>query len=416
MKLSKKNRFFVALGFIFLVIVVFLNITGSAVKAASLGEADVKDKYFGAFYLESFVLKGTSRIGKEFLINELNLRPNTHLTSGFVEKIRNSLLGLGIFRSVILYMRKGSQPGKIKLIIEVWDDESVLTDWALGGEVAMTYGEPKVVDASSDSAALGYRFGLIGRNIFKSLHRSSVMIDIDSMGHFCEGQFAYGLPKFTEEDINFNTSVKITNTLRRYINAMGFGKKGEAFWTKDLGDFTSIKYGIAMYLNSGEDYSIPYFPKTIAGPKISYGKETRFFSFFPTTGYQYRVALMPVPYKTENSAFETSLAGTYDLNNIIWGTLEGKLLTVGTSGISTRLTAQLDLPIVQSRGRFREFSEIYLRLQAGKDRFEETNYSGSSAVFGLRYHSYGFIAELAFKIVKTPKDIKSLDPKGLHND
>lgn len=164
------------------------------------------------YRLEEVVIIGSSRISQELLRRELGLHSGVGLDDDLVMETRAKLLSLGIFKSALLLMRKGSKRGLAKLIIEVEDDQSVLTDWALGGTLGITQSERQFGSSSPDSPPLGYRFELIGRNFFKSLHRGAVLLNLDSLGTLRKAELAYGFPRFTHEGTQFDTKIEATNT------------------------------------------------------------------------------------------------------------------------------------------------------------------------------------------------------------
>ena len=246
------------------------------------------------YFLETIDLRGTQRISASDISRELELKPGARLNDETVMTIREKLLGLGLFKSVLLYMRKGSKPNHARLIIEAEDDETVLGRWAIGGEVAVSSGEPKASSHEPNSPSYGYKTSLVARNLFSQGHRASVSTDIDSGFVLREGHIAYGLPSVSRESVQFDGSIHITDVSHRYLNTLGFGQKGVAHWTLD-NDGGSIQYGVAMYLNSEGRYDLPGYPTTIAGPKVSYQRETRLLGFIPSGGYSYNLSLLLPP-------------------------------------------------------------------------------------------------------------------------
>ena len=169
---------------------------------------------------------------------------------------RDHLLSFGLFKSAILVMRKGSKPGWARLIVEVEDDEGVLSDWAIGGDLAVQFTEAGASAVSPDSAPMDYKLGIVSRNLFSSLHRGSIVIDIDSKGQYREGQIAYGLPRFALEDVQFDAEIASIDIQHRYLNALGFGGRGQGLWSRSLEGPGEIQYGAAMYVN--KEPPLPY--------------------------------------------------------------------------------------------------------------------------------------------------------------
>jgi len=356
-----------------------------------------------AHKLESIELKGSTRTSIEDLQEELGLKTGMPLDDKLVMNTRQKLLSLGLFRSAILYQRKGSKRGLAHLIIEVEDDDTVLTDWAVGGSLAVTQDQDSVSTLDPDTPPLGYRIGLLGRNFFSSMHRGSALIDIDSEGHIREGRIAYGLPRFTREDVQFDTEVTAVDVKSRYLNAQGFGARVQGVWTSSLGA-SELQYGPAMYVNRKPRFAVGKFPESVAGPKVGYIKETRLNRFFPGEGYSLGASLLGAVTRFDYSILEFQGAYTFSFFKLFWTSFELKALTVGVKGYSLRGENRYDIPLGSVDGSSGELAELFLRLRAGSDEFEEKHLTGTSAILGLRYHSSGFIAEFGFRITKSPKE------------
>lgn len=363
------------------------------------------------YKLESVELQGSTRMTSHQLATELDLVPGTPLDDDMVMSTRSRLLGLGLFKSVILLMRKGSKPGMAKLIIDVDDDPGVLTKWALGGELGVTVAEnsaPSSVSVPS-AAPMDYRLGLVGRNLFSDLHRGSLYLDIDSEGEIRQGQLAYGLPRFAKEGVQFDAEIAVVDSYFRYLDAMGFGARGQGLWSQTASGLGEIQYGAAMYVNKKPRFAVPGFPDAVAGPKLAYFKETRFRGFFPGEGHLIAASLLLAPTDTENSVIELNLAKTWSLFKFASLTLDGKMLTVGAGDYSVRAESRIDVPLGEAEPG-EDQASCFLRLRGGHDSVGKTNLVGSMAMLGVRYHSSGFIAEFALKITRSPE---ALAPKSI---
>ena len=363
------------------------------------------------YKLESVSIAGSTRLPEEVITQELGLEKGLELSDDIVLQIKQQLLGLGLFRSTLVYMRKGTQPQQARLIIDLEDDPSVLTDWAIGSEIILTQGEPATSSLGSDSTSQGYQFNLVGRNLFKSMHRGSAGVDVDAIGVLREAHLAYGLPRFAHEGTQFDAKWSMVDIGHRYLNANGFGMRFEAGWTTDADHGANIGYGIGIYLNRKRRFDLPEFPNTIMGPKVSYHKESRLLGFIPSEGVGYQASVLISPTATDTPILELGLGGTTMLGSVITSTLESKILLVGIDGYSTRVETRLDLPFGASY-KTEEYAKAFLSLNWGKDKIGSTDLYGSAATLGLRYHSSGLIAELAFKITKTPGSFEPLLGKG----
>ena len=353
--------------------------------------------------LEILEVKGSSRLTAEQLTEELGLRPGVKLTDAMVFDARRKLLGLGLFRSALIYQRRGSRPGWAKLVIELEDDPSVLTDWALGGSIGLAYSEDELSERDPETPSLGYRVNLIGRNFFSSLHRINLLSDMDSEGTIREMRFAYGLPRFATEDVQFDFEAAAVDVRSRYLNAMAYSGRVQGLWTTSVGD-AELFYGPAMYVNREPRFAFPGFPKSTAGPKLGYLRETRLIRFLPGEGYRYSGSAMYSIFRSHESIFEASGAYTFDFWNYAYLTLQADGLAIGSVGYSFRGENRLDIPIGPTHSKAKQMSNLFFRLRAGADEYKSSHLLGSSAIIGLRYHSPGFIAELSFEITQAPKE------------
>ena len=359
-----------------------------------------------SYKLDKVTVNGTDRISAEILESEFGLVSGTPLNDELVMNTRSRLLSLGLFNSVILRMTKGSMPGTANLIVECEDDEQVLTDWAIGGEMSVTFTETTARSASPDGPPRGYRLGVVGRNILNEQHRASVLADVDARAIVREAEFAYGLPRFGMEDTQFDTRVHIVDVSHRYLNALGFGARGEALWTQSLESSGDFQYGMALYVNRKPRYSLPGFPTNVSGPKLGFHRETRFKKLVAGAGSLVEASILLAPIQTENSVAEIRLARTIDLWTWLNLTVDFNAMSVGVKGSSVRGETRFDLPFASSQVDGDQAS-AFLRLRGGFDRYAQTNLIGSTAIVGFRYHSSGFIAEIALQISRVPGELST---------
>ncbi|MEZ4741410.1 MAG: hypothetical protein R3B45_03025 [Bdellovibrionota bacterium] len=360
------------------------------------------------YLLESIELVGTSRLSIEQLASNLGLRAGIPMDDDFVMDTRAKLLSLGLFKSVILSLRKGSEKGRAHLVFSVEDDDGVLGDWALGGSLGVVQSEAQVKSVSQNVSPLGYRIELIGRNFFNAQHRASSFLDIDGKGVVREAKLAYGLPRFAAEDTQFDTEVSVVDVNQRYLNVLGFGGHAQGLWSSSSFGLGKFRYGGAMYVNSGSRFRLPGFPRSVAGPQISYGYETRLLSFIPSPGYSAEASLLVSPIELDRSIAQLNLAKTLPIGESRLSFLINSLGIAG-GGYGLRSEVRYDLPIVITAMR-EEKINFYSRFRGGVDRIEGTNLLGSAAIFGLRYYSSGFIAEFALQVTRLPQQ---LNPKPL---
>lgn len=375
------------------------------------------------YQLETLELIGSSRMTSEQIAHELGLNPGIRLDDDLVMNARSKLLGLGLFKSVILVMRKGSKPGYARLVVEVEDDDGVLGDWAIGGELVASVTENAASAVDTETAPMDYRLGLVARNLASTLHRGSAWIDIDSDGNLRQGQVAYGMPRFAHEDVQFDAELAAVSVRHRYLDALGFGGRGQGLWTRNLGTQGELQYGAAMYTNRKQsEFSAPGFPRAIVGPKIAYWRETRLRGFFPGAGNLLSASLLFSPTRSHQSVVELALAQTWSLADLVYVTLDGRLLAVGLADQAIRGETRFDIPLGHASAH-EDQAELFVRLRGGMDRatyddlerrhegrtpdVERSALEGSAAIIGVRYHSSGFIAELGLKITRSPDELKA---------
>lgn len=401
------------------------NASPSPASALTVG----RDGRVTAYKLESLDVRGTTRLTSTQLSEELGLSRGIALDDELVMNTRSRLLGLGLFRSVILVMRKGSQPGMARLIVEAEDDDHVLTDWALGGELSATFSETAASAVESNTAPLDYRLGLVARNLAHRLHRGALLVDVDDNGKTRMAQIAYGLPRFALEDIQFDAELAAISVRHRYLDALGFAGRGQGLWSRNIVSYGELQYGAAMYINrQRSEFAAPGFPAAVLGPKVGLLRETRLRGFFPGEGSLLGASLLLSPTHTEQSVLELAAAYTWSLAKWAYLTIDSHTLSAGITDHALRAETRLDLPLGRSSPN-QDQAEIFIRLRGGIDRAtysaEErrregrppssthAKLEGSTAIFGVRYHSSGFIAELAFKITRSPEELR---PKPLNSE
>jgi hypothetical protein len=354
------------------------------------------------YLLESLSVVGSTRLDADAIIRELALKPGSPISDDLVMEARSQLLGIGIYKSVVLYLRKGTSPGKAILIVELEDEGYTIGPWAMGGSFGMTQGESPLRTGNIQEPAVGYRLNLVGRNLFRQLHRGSMTVDTDSFGAVRYGEVAYGLPRFAAESVEFDARIKIADPNYRYLQTLGFGQKADALWSWSDEDFDHYHYGVSLYANDGKRFAMPGFPTLVAGPKIGFTRENRLHGFMPGQGYAARASLILPPAELSNATVEIGAARTTYFLDWPSLTLDGDVLAVASGAQSLRTTIRFDVPVDKRPGSAALFS---LSLQGGVDRTAEYSAFGSSATMALQHHSPGFIAEIALKIVRSPDQL-----------
>jgi hypothetical protein len=344
--------------------------------------------------VESISLTGSSRLTADQIYDQLRINTSTLMTDQWLADARRKILGLAVYKDVIFILRKGSRPGYAKLHIIAVDDESVITAWAIGGELGVSLLKPSP-DFGDDSLFQSYRFGLVSRNLLNRAHRGSLNADVNANGELSFATIAYGLPRFASEAIQFDAALHIIDPGKNYLNTEGFGMKVQSIWTRQRFGL-DLNYGLVWYSNRHHIYSLPNWPSLVSGPKIGLIRETRLRSFLPGDGYKAEIAIIPSLVNRKYTTIEAELLNTHFKQD--WGALtySAKGLQIGREHSSIRGELRYELPITTSSHGLR--SLLYVSRRIGQDRFGAIRHTGSETVAGYRYHSSGFIGDINFKI------------------
>jgi hypothetical protein len=355
------------------------------------------------YTLESLDVVGTDRLTTEQAAEEFGLKPGAMVDDDLVLQTRQRVLTMGIFKSAVLLLKRGSERGKVRLILQVEDDPDVLTDWGIGGELGLVYRDAQAVNANTEGPPLGYRIGLVARSLFGAFHRASALFDLDGDGIARSSRLIYGLPRFAAEDVQFDIEAHMVDVNHRYLDSSAFGSRFQAMWTTSAGDYEEFRYGTAMYLNRGR-YSMPLFPTSLAGPKIGYSYETRLNGFLPGAGQLTSVSLLYAPIEAKLSVLEADLARTWQIAESSWLSLSADLVGVGVAAYSARFESRFDMALTDAFSKSDQ-AGLYVRLRAGQDEVKGRKFYGTAALIGVRYHSAGLIADLGFHITHSPLDL-----------
>jgi hypothetical protein len=370
------------------------------VSSQAWGQAE--DDADRGYTVESVEINGTSRLTPEQAAAEFGLKAGVKIGDDLVFTVRQKILSLGVFRSATLLLKKGAQPGFVRVLLQVEDDPDVLTDWALGGEVGMTYRDRQAVAAGTAGPPLGYRLGLVSRNLFRNFHRAGAWVDIDGVGIARSGQFLYGLPRFAAEDVQFDFRLSAVDVAHRYLDASGYAQRVEAVWSSEYGDFSRLSYGTTMLQNTGR-MAMPYFPSFVAGPTVGYSYESRVQGFLPGNGSKLVSQFIYAPLNAHLSVLEVGTAKTWIFDESVWITPSLDFQATGTRGVNGRAEIRLDVPLNEAWSS-RDQAAVYFRMRAGGDRYGDQSLGGSAALIGLRYFSSGFIADLGFHVTRSPRE------------
>ncbi|MFW7377802.1 MAG: hypothetical protein ACOH5I_03200 [Oligoflexus sp.] len=361
------------------------------------------------FHLESIAVSGTERIDSQRLAEELGLSVGSVIDTETIANAQISLLGLGLFRSAILSIRKGQKPGWVILWVELEDEPTVIGPWGVGTTLSLLYGEFKGSNFDQDTSPFATRLQVVGRNLFGQMHRAYTLFDIDGGGTIREFEIAYGLPRFSREKVQFDAKLNLVDTEARFLQGMGFGARAESQWRYDVSNLSSVSYGLAMYLNRPGRFSYPDMPDSVVGPKLGFRWESRLLSFVPQAGYLFESNLLLAPGQETTGIIELQTAATWSLLELAYFTLDLKAAKAGTPEFISRSEGRIDIPLSQSR---HDQAALFISGRHGYDKVSGNSRFGSDLTFGIRYHSPGFIAELSFRYTESPEPMSRLVDAG----
>ncbi len=347
-----------------------------------------------SFVLDAISTSGSERLPPHFFEEELGLHPQSSLSPQDLERLQTQLLGTGLFRSVRLYLEKGEQPGHARLLVELDDDLSVLGPWGLGAELAISEAQLSSRSLSPNLSPLGVKSQLISRNLFGHLHRGSALLDIDGDAKVRGAQLAYGFPRFSAEDTQFDAQIEIIDPSTRYLEAGAFGAKAQALWTLGSEGLRHVQVGVAYASNQNKNFQYRDFPKSVIGPQLGMSVETRLLGFRPSQDYHLGGTLLLTSAGLRQMAYAAEGAYTWELSPHTSLTAESQMESVGLLSFHMRNGLHFDftLPIWQSE----QDPSFFLQALQGLDRFENQHLDGHEWRLGLRLHSAGLIAEISF--------------------
>jgi outer membrane protein assembly factor BamA len=89
---------------------------------------EIEDPFAPRYIVESIEIKGNDKTQGKFIISHLLLKPGQLLDEEKVEFSRIRLLSLGYFHDVQMLLEKGSERGRVKLIVEVDERNTIIVD------------------------------------------------------------------------------------------------------------------------------------------------------------------------------------------------------------------------------------------------------------------------------------------------
>ncbi len=349
--------------------------------------------------LDAIEWSGSERLSRSFFEDELGLRPNTSLSQNKLEALQTQLLGTGLFRSARLFLQKGQAPGHAVLSIELEDDPSVFGRWAMGAQLSLNEAQFSSRTLGSTLQPTSIKGMLISRNLFGQLHRASTLLDIDSEGTVQGAQIAYGFPRFSQEDSQFDAELEVINPQLRYLDASAFGVRAEALWTLGSQSLDHWQWGVSYASNQDERFGYQGLPKSIIGPKLGYERETRLLGFRPSQGYRLASSMLFTSAGLRAMAYAAEAAYTHEWNSSSL-TAETRMESVGLLSIHIRNSLRWDVSLPIWKGP--QDPIFYIQGLQGQDRYRDQSLEGSELRVGWRLHSEGFIADISFAYRNLP--------------
>jgi hypothetical protein len=360
------------------------------------------------YEVETIEVQGSTRINTEQFSDLFDLHPGGRIDDDAVLVIRQRLLGLGVFRSAVLLVRKGSVRGRVKLILKVEDDPNILSDWGIASEIAVQslqwIAKPQVDYRESTANTLT----LLGRNLFGRFHRGLLRGEFGNSGSLHGLQVAYGWPRFSLKDHQFDVELNGFDPVYHYFETPSFALNAAIRWSFALDDYEQLEYGVQSYANRNGRLAMPYFPKLVVGPRIGYNFEDRPQGFFPSRGVQFGSSFTLGAANPAQSVLQASGARTWRIDDDAWFSLDGKALLTGQSGYSVRAESRLDFAITKPY-ESDDQALISLKLGGGRDDSHLGRLWGSFGAISLRYHSSAIIAEIDLLFLRTPLNVNQDD-------
>ena len=93
-----------------------------------LNEVELEDPFKPRYIVESIEVRGNDKTRGRLVISYIPLKPGETLDEEKVEIGRIRLLSLGYFRDVRMVLEKGSERGRVKLVVEVKERNTIIID------------------------------------------------------------------------------------------------------------------------------------------------------------------------------------------------------------------------------------------------------------------------------------------------
>lgn len=359
------------------------------------------------YALGQILIEGSRRISAEQVSQICRLSPGTPLDDNRIMNARTRLLGLGLFRDVLLRLKRSELPETADLVVQLEDDPNVLGSQALGATLGVQ-GHRLLSDQDGALAyPVLYHFGLLSRNLARSQVRGDLQLKASSGAKLHSTEAALGLAPQLIDDLQLDWRFEWHDMRRDYLDGLGFTDRHIFTLSLNLDESSTLSAGFAHYHNRS-GLALPGSVGQVIGPYVMIQSRTALRAFLRRPGHMVRMAFVPSLEQLDQSVFEVNLSHTLPPIGGVWTTAGADIMGIGDLEYALRAYLRLGLPVAMSH-RTREQTELFLRILAGSDVIEADRYWSSSATLGLRYHSPGFIGELAFSVQRASDELATTE-------
>ena len=113
--------------------VCWAQVAETATGEAAATRVELEDPFKPSYILESVEVRGNHKTFGELIRSYVQLKPGETLDPEKVEISRIRLLALGYFKDVHMSLEKGSERGRVKLVVEVDERNTIIIDDLFGG-------------------------------------------------------------------------------------------------------------------------------------------------------------------------------------------------------------------------------------------------------------------------------------------
>jgi len=130
---SSKRLSALLCGWMLLSGVCWAQVAETATGEAAATRVELEDPFKPSYILESVEVRGNHKTHGELILSYVQIKPGETLDPGKVEISRIRLLALGHFKDVHMSLEKGSERGRVKLVVEVDERNTIIIDDLFGG-------------------------------------------------------------------------------------------------------------------------------------------------------------------------------------------------------------------------------------------------------------------------------------------